>query len=80
MKFEQTEIVPAFQPINLTIESQQELDYIVALIEGTTPSIEKAFGIKDEKVYPVWSKLEDLASPGRPRLVVSLATTRGVKQ
>lgn len=48
MKIEKTE---KFEPINLKLETKEELFFITRLIQSTSPFVDKEFGIATHEIF-----------------------------
>ena len=54
MKLQTTQ--PAFQPINIVIETKEELQFFTALLGAVSTNDMKAFGVADSEIYHQLSK------------------------
>ena len=54
MKLQTTQ--PAFQPINIVIETKEELQFFTALLGAVSTNDMKAFGVADSDIYHQLSK------------------------
>lgn len=59
MKFEVKQ--PEFTPIVITLDTQEDIDFLVSLI-GSTSSEERHFGIKDDRWMEFYTSTKDRVS------------------
>jgi hypothetical protein len=67
MKIIQEEVVPAFKPVSIVLESQAEVNYFASLLGGTVSTFDEAFGLTERDTCPIYYMLEQLADGDRPR-------------
>jgi hypothetical protein len=67
MKLVSEEVVPAFRPVSIILESQAEVNYFASLLGGTVSAFDEAFGLSESDTFPLYSLLEQLADGNRPR-------------
>lgn len=71
MEFNRKPVVPAFEPITISLTSQAQVDFIAALIGASSPSLRTKFGFtleENDKAYSLYCRLDEISSPNRPSL------------
>jgi hypothetical protein len=62
MKFEETH--NGFKPFSIIVETQEEANYLYALVFSTSPEVEEAFSFKTNELYEYLEKrVNPLALP-----------------
>ena len=65
-KVERKKVVPVFEPVVITLESQAEVDFIMSLLGKASDIIARESGMAD--IGNLYNDLIEYESPTRPRL------------